>query len=332
MESEERLIEFSDFFRISGYSFKLIGLNPFFESKKASTKIRQNKPRFNSFLTHFCFWLTSLTTVLEIIFCLSIIGDMDHFLDFCKTFSCFLFDFMAVLEMLLIRFSGNDFRLFILELEQLFPSDKGTQEKYKIQRQAKDTNLVLKRVFSAFIFCFFIWIIGSPTYDVLYCYFTDKKYTLEVPFKIYLPWNPDDPVPYFIAFFLEVVTIYASVLIVVSVNMFFLAIVAQLRLQFVMLAQNIRDLPPRDFGALRNVIKLHNHLIKVSGRFTELLSWTMLSNYFFSSGAICCALFEMVTSETSEKIRFLVYLMVVLIQTLTMSFVGETLEEYVSGN
>lgn len=324
--TKDRLIKFGDYFETASYGFTFIGLNPYFECKN---KTSESRKLFNFILFHFCFWLSALTTLLEIGFFLSIMGDKEQLMEFCKTVSCALYDTIAVEQMLLMWLAGKKFNEFILRLEEMFPNDKVTQERYQVQQQAEDTKGLMKKVFTAFIFCFFIWVVGSPAYDILLCYYTDTKYVLELPFKILSPWDLDDPIPYYVALFLEFITMYSSVMIVVSVNMFFVSIVAQIRLQFEMLAQNIRDLTANDYQGLNSIIRQHIRLIDICGQFAELISRTVFVNQMLSSVALCCALFQVVSSTSSEIFRFLVYLMVVTIQTFNMSFVGDSIMQNV---
>lgn len=328
MAQDHTLIKFSDYFETAGYSFRAIGLNPYLECKEETSNARK---LFNSALFHFCFWLSALTTFLEIAFFMSILGDMDQLMEFCKTVSCALYDTIAVEQMVLMWLSGKKFNHFISQLEAMFPNDRKTQERYAVHKQAKDTKRLMKNVFTAFIFCFFIWVVGSPAYDILLCYFTNKKYVLELPFKIFsYPWNLDDPIPYCVAMFLEFITMYSSVMIVVSVNMFFVSIVAHIRLQFEMLAQNIRDLTPNDYDGLNQAIRQHIRLIDVCGQFAKLISRTVFVNQMLSSLALCCALFQVVSTTSSEIFRFLVYMMVTTIQTFNMSIVGDSIMQNVS--
>lgn len=283
-DQEPVQIQFGHYFEVAHYSFRQLGLNPYFECKQKTSKIRKF---CNNVLFHFCFWLTALTTLLEIMFFMSILGDKDQLKEFAKTVSCALYDSIAVEQMFLIWTSGQKFNEFILNLEDMFPTDRETQERYAIKKQASDTKLLMKNLLFAFCFCFFIWVVGSPSYDVLLCYLTDTEYALELPFKIWSPWGLDDPIPYKVAMFLEFITMYSSVFIVVSVNMFFVSIVAQIRLQFDMLAQNIRDLRPNDMQGLSCAIRQHIRLIDICGQFAKLISRTVFVNQMLGSGALC---------------------------------------------
>lgn len=323
---EEQLIKFEDYFKISSGVFKSVGLNPNFNSKEP---LSNTKNWLLFILFHVCFWVLVVTTILELIFVLTVAGDKDQLMDFCRAISCALFDVMGIEEMVLIWMSGNKFKAFILQLEEMFPNDPETQRKYNIRKHAQDTKMVVKNLTSVFVFCIVVWLVGSPCYDALVSHFTGSAYVFDLPFKMWAPVDLDDPVAFNTALFMQFDTIYASVMTILAVNTLFLSIVAQICLQFDMLSQNIRELPPNDEEGVIKLTLMHIRLIDISQQFAELISRTVFVNHILSSIALCCGLFQVVTSETSEIFRFVIYLICVLIQTFNMSYIGDRLIQHV---
>lgn len=326
MNSKNRLIKFEDYFKTPSFSFSCIGLNPYFECKRPTTNIRK---WINFVHFHLCFWLLFICTVCELIFAATVAGDKERLLDFCRALSCALFDIMGIELLLLMWISGFKFNEFILQLEDLFPNDYETQDKYFIFKHYKETQMVLQNLTNVFVICIFIWVVGSPCYDVLISYIDDTPYVFELPFKMWSPIRLDTPISFYVALFMQFDTIYASVLAILAVNTFFVSIVGLISLQFNMLAQNIREIPPNDQSRAIQLTRVHNRLIEISKQFSQLISRTEFVNHILSSIALCCALFQVVSSEPSEIFRFLIFIICVLIQTFTMSYIGDVLIQHV---
>lgn len=324
---QKPLIQFEDYFKTPAISFRILGLNPYFECKIRTTTLRK---WFNFFLFHVCFWVLVLSTILELIFVITIAGDKAQIMEFVRALSCILFDVMGIEELLLIWLNGQKFNEFILQLEEVFPKDRKTQEKYAIHKHAKDTKLLLKNLTTVFMVCIFIWMAGSPVYDVVVSAIYDTPYVFELPFKMWSPVDLDQPLAFNIALLMQFDTIYASVLIILAVNTFMVSIVSQISLQFDMLAQNFRELPPNDTQGVIKLITTHIRLIEICKKFAELVSRTVFIVHFLSSLAICCGLFQMLQTDTSEIFRFLIFLICVLIQTFNVSYIGDVLIQHVS--
>lgn len=324
--AQSPLIKFEDYFGIPAISFRSVGLNPYFDYKERTSTVRKC---LNFVLFHFCFWLLVVSTILELVFCCTVFSEEGRLMDFCRAMSCALFDTMAIEEFLLIWWSGHRFTDFILQLEQMFPVDRETQDKYAIAKQAGDTQKLLKSFATIYTVCIFIWVVGTPLMDILLCNFQGTVYVFELPFKMWSPWDLNQTVPFYIALLMQFDTIYASVIMTLALNTFFVSIMAHIGLQFDMLSQNIRDLQPNDGQGLLKIIHLHIRLIEVGRHFSQLLSRTVFFNHLLSSVSICCALFQVLTSDIGEIFRFIFVLIVVLLQTINMSFVGNLLSDYV---
>lgn len=324
---QSHLVKYEDYFELTAANFRSLGLNPYFECKG---KTSMSRKWLNFLHFHICFWTLLITTSLELFFCCTIVGREGQLLDFCRSFSCTLFDIMGIEEMILM-WSGNKFNEFILNLEQMFPIDRETQEKYKIAQHHQATIKILKMLTNLFFLCIFIWVVGSPTYDIVLCYIQNTRYVLDLPFQMWFPWDMDHPVAFYFALFMQLETIYASVMIILALNTLMISIMSQITLQFDMLAQNIKELQPNDLQGIIKITLMHIRLIEVSQQFARLISRTVFLNHILSSMGCSIGLFQVViTEDMGEKFRFIVYLLCVLLQTFNMSFIGDLLIEHVS--
>lgn len=324
--AEAPVVKFESYFGIAATSFRSLGLNPYFECKEETPKVRQ---WINFVHFHFCFWVLVVSTIFELIFCCTVFGEKELLMDFCRSISCAIFDIMGIEEYLLMWLSGYKFNEFILQLEQMFPNDRETQERYGVAKQAEDTIRLLRTLSMVYFLCIFIWVVGSPVYDILIAYYSETTYIFELPFKMWFPYDLTEPLWFYVALVMQFDTIYASVMMILAINSLFVSIIAQIGLQFDMLAQNFRELAPNDTRGLVRLTVFHNHLIDICQQFSGLLSRTVFLNHLLSSLALCFGLFQVLTSDTSEIFRFVVYLVCVLIQTFNMSFVGDQLIEHV---
>lgn len=314
----DNLTQFEDLFEFTRrYGFRFVGLNPYFECKSPANN--RNK-LINGILFHCCFWIVTVTVVLELIFVFTIFGDMEQYMEFCKTLSGMAYDLMGAELLLLMWTSGTKFNEFILELEEMFPSDQGTQLHYGVKEQAKSTEITLKTIFGVFMLCLSVWVV-TPAYDLLHCYLTGTKYVLVLPYTIWMPPQMNETASSVTAMLLVVLTMYAVAMIIVSVNMLYVSIVSQIELQFEILAQNIRNLPPNDSLALCQTIQQHIRLINICQHFSKLISRSVFLNQLLSTLGICCGLFELALSD--EIFQYIVYLFAMVIQNFTLSFIGD---------
>lgn len=325
-EQPSKLVQFDDYFLIPGLSFRAVGLNPYFENKVQRTKTQK---LFTRLLFHVCFWILLVCQIMQAVFLFSIAGDMSRFLEFCRSFSCNLFNLLGLEKMLFIVFDGEKFDTFVNLLEAMFPSDLDTQRKYKIDQHLVAIIAVIRKLTAVFLLCIFVWVVGSPTIEIIICYYTNTKWVLELPFDMLTPWSPENPLLFVITFGLEFVTMYTTLMIILAVNIFLTAIVTQISLQFDMLAQNIRELPPNDVQGLNKLVETHIRLIEIGTVFSQLISRTAFMNHFLNSVTLCLSLFQIVTSPPSEIFRYIVSYMCVIIQTGNMSWIGNILSDHV---
>lgn len=323
---DSKTIKFEDYFGIASTTFKSIGLNPYFESKRPTPKRRR---WLNTILFQICFWVLTGCTSLEVVFSATV-ANKEQLIDFCRAYACVMFGVMSIEEMLLIWMEGDKFDEFILQLEDIFPNDLETQEKYDIHKHLRDTKVVLKNLTTVFLTCIFIWVAGGPSYDFAINYINGTRYVFELPFKMWSPFDLTQRIVFEIVLFLECITVYGSVLVILAVNTLFVSIVAQINLQFDMLAQNLRDLEPNDKEGVIRIILMHNRLIVISQKFSQLISRTVFINNITSSMAICCGLFIVVTSSTSDAVRYFMLVLCVLVQTFNLSYIGDSLIQHVS--
>lgn len=324
--TQVKLVQFEDYFKIPAKCFLSIGLNPYFEVKEKSTGIEKI---LQCICFHLSFWNYILSLLFQFINILSVAGREGMFLDLLRALSCFIFGVLGMEELLLMWFEGGKFNAFILSLETMFPTDAKTQDTYSIREHYESIVRTLKQIVFLFVFCIFIWVVGSPIVDIILCHYQNTTYVLEVPFEEFTPWKQEHAPGLQLTFLNEIGTIYSSVMIILAVNVFFMSIVAQISLQFNMLCQNIRDLPADDVEHLWGLVKMHNRLIAIGLEFTKLISRTVFVNHIISSVAICCALIQVSIAEPMEIFRFVVYLICVIIQTFNMSWIGDILIEHV---
>lgn len=322
--NSEPLIQFEAFFTVSKYTFKSLGLNPYFECK-------EDVSAWSKWLLRgaFVFEMSILliTTALGIIFSVMILGDKDQIREFSKTVSCYIYNLMAIQQLILMRTSGSKFNEIILELEDRLPKDLETQKKYEIQRKAKETMLIMSNVLTFYIAAFVTWIFVAPAWDAISGYYSGIGYVFPLPWSIYFPWDQTQTIPFRVVLFFEFTTIHTTILTNVSVNMLLLSIVFQVQLQFEILAQNIRDVPPNDASGLYKLIHQHVQLMELTKKFASLISPMTFLNYMFSTFGLCFVLFNLATLD--EKLKFATFLVIFLIQTLIMSLVGETVMQNV---
>lgn len=326
-QEQQQPVQFEDYFYIPGLSFRCVGLNPYFENKVRATR---SQKLFARILFHGCFWLLSLCLIMEIAFIISVAGDMDRFLDCCRAGSCSLFGLLGVEKMLFTAFDGQKFNTFINVLEDMFPKDLKTQRYYKIGEHSAFIIGLIKKLTACFFLCIFVWVVGSPTLELIICYYTNTKWELELPFDMLTPWQPDTPFLFAVTFFMEFVNIYTVVVIILAVNIFLTAVVTQISLQFDMLAQNIRELPPNDVPALNELVETHNRLIEIGTTFAELISRTAFMNHFLNSLTLCLSMFQIVTSPPLERFRFVTSYLCILLHTGNLSWIGNILSDHVS--
>lgn len=327
MESKEELVEFSEYFLIPAKSFRVVGLNPYFDLSEERSSLAH---RMRRVFFHLCLTTVLVCAILKLVFVWLVLEDVTRFGDLCKSLSCALFEAMALEMMFLFGFEGHKFNSLLQRLAEMFPNSHKDQEIYSVKENAVIVTGKLKKLAFIFVFSIFIWVVGCPVNDLLISHYANTTYEMELPYDIYTPWDEQESLyGLLLTFSIELVTICSAVTTTLAANIFFVAVIAQISLQFKILAQNLRDLGPNDNRALAQYICHHNTLLDTCQEFCRLVSRTVFMNHILSSFALCLGLFQVVTSSNKEVFKFLVYLQCVLIQTFNISAIGEALKENV---
>lgn len=130
------LIKINDFFKISDFFFKGLGLFAYKDPKRVV-------PIKTQVIMNIIFWLgfTNLiiTAVAEIDFIVGSMGDLDKFLEATAVLPCTGFVLLSMFKVSYPYSNSNNIILLIDGLNSLMPKDKESQELFKIKYHLRNT-------------------------------------------------------------------------------------------------------------------------------------------------------------------------------------------------
>lgn len=170
-------------------------------------------------------------------------------------------------------------------------------------------------------------------------YMADGRWFLELPYAVVYPFNARDQRIFMFAYMQQLWWGFTCIIGVLAINLLLGTITDQLCFEFHALATNLRAMQlKRRNGAenvalIRRLVGQHNDIIRLAEEFGRIISFTLLMNFLLISVVMCTVGFQVIaTDSVSESLKFLLFLMVCLLQTLSLSYFGNCIIESVGSS
>lgn len=169
-------------------------------------------------------------------------------------------------------------------------------------------------------------------------YFTDGHWFLELPYAVWYPFNVRDDRAFMLVYLQQLWWGFTCIMGVLAINLLLSTLTDQICFEFRALGVNLKALQlKREHGnenvtTIRRLVGHHNTVIELAEEFAHIISFTLLMNFLLISVVLCTVGFQVIaTTSVSESLKFLLFLMVCLLQTLSLSYFGNCIIEAVGG-
>lgn len=326
------LVLFNDFFTIPNHFFRLLGLVEYNEIES------RPKTVLRLFWFNIVFGLSFINLFLcfmgECVFFVLGVGDFDNFLKLTALAPCMALTGMALQELAMMWWQRKKLTQLIGFLQRIYPNGRQEQVKYRIPKAKKELRLLMINFASSYMTLInaFNFI---PVIMAVVDFFENGVWKMELPYFIWYPFDSDSA--FTIIYLQQIWGGFTTVIAILAINLFLGATVTQFCIQFDVLNTKLKLLHPhkdnylKDMKRISEIIKNHCDLIENFSVLEHLFSVSILVNYIMSSLIICLVGFQVVAGEDSFVIiKFLLFLICSLLQTMTMSYFGNQIIERVS--
>lgn len=323
--------EFAQSFSISRTFFYVIGLFPFPDE---SLKWR--------FLTDIWFWVGYLNLVLcAFLELLTIIIGMatssKSFLETAAMVPLVAYTTIGLQQILNVYQKRERIIALVVSLRELFErhslEDLVRYEYEAFKQRGRKLQISFAVSYISLIMTFNFISIGRSIVN----YFVDGRWFLELSYAVWYPFNVRDDRVFVLVYLDQLWWGFTCIVGVLAINLLLATITDQICFEFRALGMNLKALQLHRTHAKENVAKIrqlvvqHNAVINLSEEFAHIISFTLLMNFLLISVVLCTVGFQVIaTTSVSESLKFLLFLMVCLLQTLSLSYFGNCIIEAVS--
>ena len=167
-------------------------------------------------------------------------------------------------------------------------------------------------------------------------YFGQGTWHLDLPYAVWYPFDAYDQNVFLFSYSQQLMWGFTCVFGILAINLLLGTLTDQICFEFNALGSNLKGLQlHRSHGAedrekIRQYIQQHILLFKLAEELQKIMSFTLLMNYMLISVVMCTVGFQVIATDSlSESLKFLLFLMVCLLQTLSLSYFGNCIIEAV---
>ncbi|CAO1400259.1 unnamed protein product [Diamesa hyperborea] len=184
-----------------------------------------------------------------------------------------------------------------------------------------------------------LWVFNlMPIYNAIYYYYVDGVvYHKELPYIMWFPFDPLQPIVYELSYFSSVWAGVTTALAVISTDLLYCSILTLLCMEFDILKKNFEEIQVKDakksFQEMKKLVSVHIDLIEFVTTMEDIFSVSLLINFIGSTMIICLVGFQAsaLNSISLPMVKFCLFLLTGLIQILLLCYYGEKLIESSSG-
>ncbi|XP_047506331.1 putative odorant receptor 85d [Pieris napi] len=160
---------------------------------------------------------------------------------------------------------------------------------------------------------------------ILYFYLKKNKVQFFLPYAILVPFPIDTWGKWFVTYIHSIFTGFICVLYFTTVDALYFIMTTHMCSHFTILSQEIKDLKANTTHLLKDIVKKHQYILKLSQDLEEIFSGPNLFNVLIGSIEICALGFNLTMGKWTQIPGVVLFLMSVLLQILMISVYGEHL-------
>lgn len=320
-------LSMEDFFSVPITFFKIIGLTPYDDERYVE------HAEYRRFLIWFSLIDLGLALVFQSAFFIQGMQETDNFLQMISAAACIAFGAMAWEEMLMIWLNRDKLLNLIDFLKKQYPETPTLQSQFGMAKLYTETRTFMISFAASYLILIFAFNC-TPLFASFVEYYSGRSsdWTMGLPYLMLFPFDPKVPLTrYVFVYALESWAGFTAVVSCLAMNLFLGGMITQLCLQLKILRVQLAATDLRQRNHLRAIVIKHCELIKCCQDLEETFSTSLFVNYMCSSLLICCVGFQVVVGTNYfEIIKFCLFLISSLLQTLSLSYFGQDIIDHVS--
>lgn len=313
------VVKFKDFLRFSLKCFSISGQNPLRDKNDKTLKAK-----LKSFY-YFLFVVSSVS--IFPLGAVSILKNFDDILVLTRIMPLLVLILLVMAKSLMILYRRNSLMEIVKTSERLFLTNAENQAKLKVrnhlnslQRIERGINRLGVSVLALFLIVNVIQMISTG------------NIIQKLPVELWFPFDAYDPKFHFCVFFWLSWISLLSFYTLLGADMFCYAMISLISIQYEHLCKRLDDLnqiPKEKLGSeLKDLVKLHNELIKVAETLESIFSFPIFVNFFGGSLLICYMGFQIVDGADYENsVRYAGLLTSVMSQIFLLCYFGTKFTE-----
>lgn len=332
------LLTLEDFFSIPIFFFKCVGLRPIHRGGREPLKYKYVN------LMQFIFWFSLLSLGVALVGeCAYIYHGVtcgQDFLNIISCLACTLYGAMCWENLFTVWRKCEEITKLVEFLQEEFPKTIEEQEKLRMTKLKKESWAFMTSFAIVFIFLISSFNFSPVVVNILEVYLGHSKWNADFPFTLWYPFDPASSTTLYVGLYLWLVWAgFTAVLSGLAMSLFLGALVTQFCLQLkrlnLMLQETLnvpsRNNPPKGVLLLRDFVIKHNEIISYCMEMEDIFSMSLFYHYIMSSVNLCLGLFMVIAGVKWEDfIKFCLFLISCLLQTLTISHFGQYIIDNVS--
>lgn len=319
--------EYTQNFSLSRTFFHVLGVYPL---PDVSTKWR--------FLTDIWFWIAyvnlAVCALVELItIVIGFATDSSNFVDNVAIVPLLSYTVISLEQILSVYRKRDRYIVFLVALRDLFEKHskedlrRNNYENY--QRRGRNERVSYAISYIALIMTFNFISVGRS----IVTYFQDGHWFLELPYAVWYPFNTREDGVFMLVYLQQLWWGFTCIMGVLAINLLLATVTDHICFEFYVLggkfkALNLKDVQCRSL--IRDLVGHHNILIGLTQELASLISFSLLMNFMLITVVMCTVGFQIIATDSlSESLKFLLFLLVCLLQTLSLSYFGNRIMDAV---
>lgn len=328
-----RLTNFDEFTQLPALFFRTIGV-PVFQASAPQTTRRQRLLRF--FLFFVSFTNTALCVLGEIIFVCVTFGVSD-FVDITSLVLCIGFILLSFAKVITIMWKQRQLTQLMHDLLRVFPQTHDAQLNYETAEYAAHAKRLMVRY--SWVQMVMIWLFNFyPMTNTLMGYVQRGAWEVDFPYIIWYPFDPYGSGWFELNYFSQISAAYFSASAILGTDMLLCGVVLQICMHYDRLRRSLRTYRPngqrhgqRDCGRMREYVRQHNEVLRMSAALDDIFGETILFNLVSSVVIVCVLGFLVLTAGQSVKLlKYFITLITCTGQIYMVCLLGEMFIKSVS--
>nr|AII01058.1 odorant receptor [Dendrolimus houi] len=249
----------------------------------------------------------------------------ENILELTQLAPCMGIGFLSMLK--IVAIAAKRCKIFALSEKLRCLYEEILKDPVKIRTTKR--NLTFVKDFTKYFFILNAILISVYNFStlviILYNYLTKKVVMFKLPYAVLLPFPTDSWLPWFVVYVHSVSCGFICVLYFTTVDVLYCLLTSHICCNFSVISSKIQWLNVSNAGCLREIVKSHQYILKLSEELEDIFTAPNLFNVLIGSLQLCALGFNLTTGDLARYPGNILFLSSVILQILMMSVFGENI-------